>query len=141
MKILLAASEAVPFAKSGGLADVCGALPGELARLGHQPTLIMPAYRQVFNAGVPIEATGVKLDVPVGQKTVAGSLLRSKLPGTDVPVYFVEQADYFDREHLYGSGAADYRDNCERFVFFSRAVMEAIRRPREKNTKRSQLSR
>jgi len=130
VKILLAASEAVPFAKTGGLADVCGALPGELARLGHEPTLILPAYRQVFNAGVPIEPTDVTLEVPVGQKTVSGRLLRGKLPGSDVPVYFVEQPDYFDRDHLYGPASQDYRDNCERFVFFSRAVMEAIRRLR-----------
>ncbi len=68
MKILVATSEAVPFAKTGGLADVCGALPLELARLGHEPTLIMPAYRQVFQAGLPIEPVGAPLQVPIGRK-------------------------------------------------------------------------
>ena len=146
MKILMATSEAVPFAKTGGLADVCGALPLELARLGHQPTLIMPAYRQVFQAGLPIEPAGVSLEIRVGQKMVSGRLLRSFLPveaahgaapgnnsggspsPAGVPVYFVEQPQYFDREQLYGPGLQDYRDNCERFVFFCRAVMEAIGR-------------
>ena len=127
MKILLAASEAVPFAKTGGLADVCGALPLALAKLGHQPALIMPAYRQVLEGGFPLEPTGVELSIPIGHKTVAGRLLTSKFPGSDVPAYFVEQPQYFDRDHLYGSGNQDYRDNCERFVFFSRAVLEAIR--------------
>jgi starch synthase len=133
VKILVATSEAVPFAKTGGLADVCGALPLELARLGHEPTLIMPAYRQVFLAGLPIEPVGIPLQVPVGQKMVTGRLLRSMLPiggsiGGSVPVYFVEQPQYFDRDYLYGTGLQDYRDNCERFVFFSRAVLDIIGR-------------
>ena len=74
MKILMATSEAVPFAKTGGLADVCGALPIELAQLGHEPTLILPAYRQVRSCGVPIEPTGIHFDVPIGSKTVTGTL-------------------------------------------------------------------
>ena len=127
MKILLAASEAVPFAKTGGLADVCGALPTALAKLGHQPALIMPAYRQVLEGGFALERVGGELAIPVGRKTVAGRLLKSRIPGSEVPAYFVEQAQYFDRDHLYGSGTQDYRDNCERFIFFSRAVLEAIR--------------
>ncbi len=128
MKILLATSEAVPFAKTGGLADVCGALPSALARLGHQPALIMPAYRQVFQAGARIEPVGEPFEIPVGQRQVGARLLQGKIPGTDVPAYFVEQPQYFDRDHLYGAGNQDYRDNCERFIFFSRAVLEAIAR-------------
>ena len=127
MKILFAASEAVPFAKTGGLADVCGSLPAALAKLGHQPALIMPAYRQVLDGGYSLERLGVEMTIPVGSKSMPASLLKSHLPGSDVPVYFVENAQYFDRDHLYGGGNQDYRDNCERFVFFSRAVLEAIR--------------
>lgn len=127
VKVLLATSEAVPFAKTGGLADVCGALPLELARLGQQPTLIMPAYRQIYLAGAPIEDTGVNFELPIGSRTVTGKFLRSHLPDSRVPVYFVEQTYYFDREELYRSDGRDHRDNCERFVFFSRAVLEAIR--------------
>jgi starch synthase len=127
VKIVLATSEAVPFAKTGGLADVCGALPLELQRLGHQVTVIMPAYRSVFQAGVSIEPAGVPLNIPIGRKTVAGRLLRGRFPGADVPVFFVEQANYYDRDNLYQSAGKDYPDNCERFVFFSRAVLEAVR--------------
>jgi starch synthase len=127
VKILLATSEAVPFAKTGGLADVCGALPAALAKLGHQPAIILPAYRQTKYCGMPLRPLGIEFIVPIGSKTVAGRLLESRLPTSDVPVYLVEQDQYFDRDELYAMGREDYKDNCERFVFFCRAVMEAIR--------------
>ncbi len=127
MNILLATSEAVPFAKTGGLADVCGALPLELARLGHQPAVILPAYRHANYCGLPIEPLGIDFIVPVGSKTVAGHLLKSRLPNSDVPVYLIQQNQYYDRDHLYGVDGKDYVDNCERFVFFCRAVLEAVR--------------
>ncbi len=127
MKIVMATSEAVPFAKTGGLADVCGALPLELAKLGHQVTLLMPAYRSIHRAAQNIERTGIQLNIPIGRKNVVGDLLLGHFPGSDVPVYFVSQPNYFDRDDLYQSGGKDYPDNCERFVFFSRAVLEAVR--------------
>ena len=127
MNILVATSEAVPFAKTGGLADVCGALPVELARLGHQTAVILPAFRQTRYCGMPVQPLGIEFIVPVGSKTVTGRLLESKLPGGEVPVYLVEQDPYYDRDQLYMVDGKDYVDNCERFVFFSRAVMEAIR--------------
>lgn len=127
MNILLATSEAVPFAKTGGLADVCGALPIELARLGQRPMVILPAYRKVRCCGLPIEPMGIDFIVPIGSKTVTGHLLESRLPEGDVPVYLVQQDRYFDRDELYGADGKDYVDNCERFVFFCRAVMEAVR--------------
>jgi starch synthase len=127
VNILLATSEAVPFAKTGGLADVCGALPVELTRLGHQAAVILPAYRHVYYCGQPIEPLGIDFIVPIGSKMVAGHLLRSTMPDGRTPVYLVEQDQYYDRDELYSVGGKDYIDNCERFVFFSRAVMEAIR--------------
>jgi len=127
MNVLFATSEAVPFAKTGGLADVCGALPSEIARLGHQTAVILPAYRQVHKAGLPIEPTGIEFTVPMGSKIVAGRLLRSHLPCGHVPVYLVDQPVYYDRAELYREGGHDYIDNCERFVFFCRAVLESIR--------------
>ena len=127
MNILFTTSEAVPFAKTGGLADVCGSLPVELARQGQLPVVIMPAYRQVFACGQPIVPTGVDYTIPIGTKQVRGSFWQSKLPDSDVPVYFVRQDDYFDRPQLYTENGGDYIDNCERFVFFCRAAMEAIR--------------
>ena len=127
MKILVATSEAIPFAKSGGLADVCGTLPAELARLGLEPAVILPAYRRTRHCGVPVEPLGIDFIVPIGSKTVSGHLLASRLPGTNVPAYLIQQDQYYDRDELYRVDGNDYVDNCERFVFFSRAVMEAIR--------------
>ena len=126
MNILFATAEAVPFCKTGGLGDVCGSLPRELSKLGHSPTVILPAFRNVFEQGIEIEPTGVTFQIPIGQKMVQGQFLKSLLPGSDVPVYFVEQPEYFDRPELYGEGGEEYRDNCERFTFFSRAVLEAV---------------
>lgn len=127
MNILLATSEAVPYAKTGGLADVCGALPLELARLGHRPVLVLPAYRHAMWCGVPVQPLGIDFIIPVGSKTVTGHVLESRLPGSDVPVYLVQQDQYFDRAELYRENDKDYVDNCERFVFFCRAVLELIR--------------
>ena len=127
MRILLATSEAVPFAKTGGLADVCGALPVELAKLGHEPVVFLPAYRQALSSGLPIEQTGVSFDVPIGSKTVSGTFLKSRLPDSDVPVYLVAHDHYYNRTGLYQDAGEDYRDNCERFVFYCRAVVEAMR--------------
>jgi starch synthase len=127
LKILFATTEAVPFCKTGGLGDVCGSLPLELARQGHEPVIILPAFRQALAAGEPIEATGAYFEVPIGRKTVAGTFLRSRLPGSDVPVFLVQHDQYFDREELYRAHGRDYKDNCERFTFYCRAVLEAVK--------------
>ncbi len=126
-KVLMIASEAVPLAKTGGLADVCGALPIALRQAGHDVSLILPAYRCVHQAGLPIDETSHVLEVPVGNRIVNGRILRTRLPDSDVPVFLVARDEYFDRPGLYGDGKEDYRDNCERFVFFCRAALEAIR--------------
>lgn len=127
MNVLFATSEVAPFSKTGGLADVSGSLPVALARLGHQVTVVTPAYRQTKQLGMPMETLDTPLEIPIGSKVVTGRLLRSRLPGSDVTVILVEQDDYFDRDQLYQENGEDYRDNCERFVFFCRAVMELIR--------------
>lgn len=127
MKVLVVASEVVPFAKTGGLADVAGALPVELERLGHEPIVIMPAYQQAKAGKLPIEDTGLTFTVPIGTKNVAGRILKSTLPDSTVPVYLIDHDEYFSRPELYTQGGKDYPDNCERFTFFCRGVMEAIR--------------
>jgi starch synthase len=128
VKILFATTEAVPFAKTGGLGDVCGSLPRELAKLGHEPVIVMPAFRQALECGRPIEPTGVNFEVPIGRKMVGGTFLRSSLPGDQVPVYLVQHDAYYDRPELYCERGKDYKDNCERFVFFARAALEAIKK-------------
>ena len=131
MRIVLASSEAVPFSKTGGLADVATALPKALAQVGHDVSLITPFYRQIVeNKGtnVPaIESTGLKFHVSVGSKQVEGHILKSTLPGSRTNIYLIEQPNYFNRQGLYVEQDQDYRDNSERFIFFSRAVMEATR--------------
>ncbi|MBU6221540.1 MAG: glycogen synthase GlgA [Planctomycetes bacterium] len=123
MRVLMVASEAVPFAKTGGLADVAGALPGALARLGCDVTLVIPAYREVFAKGLSIEPTGLSFEVPIGTRRPTARILRGELPGSGVPVVFVANDECFDRPTLYG-GAEDYPDNAERFIFFARAALE-----------------
>lgn len=127
MNIVVASSEVAPLAKTGGLADVCSALPRALAGLGHQVAVVMPAHRAAKQAAPLLEPTGIQFHIPIGSKTVPGGLLKTRLPGSEVPVYLVEQDDYFDRPGLYGENNHDYIDNCERFVFFCRALLEAVR--------------
>ncbi|TWT81780.1 Glycogen synthase [Planctomycetes bacterium CA13] len=127
MNIVYLSTEAVPFAKTGGLADVCGTLPSKVAAMGHKTALIMPAFRSIHHAGLPIESTDISFAVPMSdQKLVGARLLKSKLPDQDVPVWFIDQPQYFDRDALYGTGEGDYPDNAERFAFFCRAAMQAI---------------
>lgn len=126
LHIVVAGSEAFPFAKTGGLGDVLGALPTALKRLGHQPVVMIPAYRDIRKCGRPIEDTGLRFSVPIGGRAIGGGILRGMLPG-DVPIYFLRQDDYFDRPGLYAENNQGYVDNCERFTFFNRAVLEACR--------------
>ncbi len=138
MKVLLAASEVAGFAKTGGLADVAASLPQALARMGHECAVLLPFYHCTRKA-TPLERTDLAFDVPVAARRVPGRLWRSQLPGDPpVPVYLVEQPAYFDRDDprmgqgiyqftLPNGQKADYPDNCERFVFFCRAVLEAVR--------------
>jgi starch synthase len=136
LRVLVASSEVVNFAKTGGLADVAGALPRALARRGHQVAVVMPYYHAVRKAGVPVEKTGATLPVPLGDRVLASRLLRAKLPNSDVPVYLVEHPPFFERDDQPGHGLyqqampggykADYPDNAERFTFFCRAVLETV---------------
>ncbi len=124
MHIALAASECVPFSKTGGLADVVGALPRALAALGHQVSVYVPRYRQTkLNDPQTVVRS---ITIPFDDQYRFCSVVTA---GTSMPAgvrfYFVEYPPYFDREALYGSPAGDYPDNAERFAMFSRAVLEA----------------
>jgi starch synthase len=127
VEVVFVASEAVPFAKTGGLADVAGALPRALEDQGHRAALFLPCYRRARAAGVALEDTDLTLQIPIGARVVEGRVRRARLPGSGVVAYLIDQPGYFDRDGLYGTGTADYDDNCERFVFFQRAVLETIR--------------
>jgi starch synthase len=125
--ILLASSEVVGFAKTGGLADVAGYLPLALARRGHPVAVIMPLYRSVRNGKQPIRPTEQILGVPVGRTIIPARLWRSELPDSDVPVFLVENADFFERDDpARGLGiyqrthptAASRLSDTARFTFF-----------------------
>src|SRR5512135_1460655 len=122
MKILFAASEAAPFAKTGGLADVAGSLPPALAELGHDVSVVMPRYRQVDVDAYKLKPVA-SFVVPLGTWRERCDVLRGKM-GRNVTVYFINKDVYYDRPELYGTARADYTDNAERFIFFSRAVLE-----------------
>ena len=127
MHIVFASSECVPFAKTGGLADVVGALGPELVKLGHQVTVYLPLY-----AGVRRQLAG-GLNYAVRSITIpfqyynrfAGIVDGGKRGG--VQIYFVDCPEMFDREALYGTAAGDYPDNAERFGLYCRAVIEATK--------------
>jgi len=116
------ASEAVPFAKTGGLADVLGALPRALARLGHRITLFVPAYR-----GVPAGEVVAELDVSLGARTLRPRFERHDVAPALRAIAIAADALY-DREALYGTGNVDYPDNALRFAFLAKASLEFLAR-------------
>lgn len=122
MNIAFAASECVPFSKTGGLADVVGALPRALAKLGHRVSVYLPNYRQtkLIHSKVIISS----LTVPFDDKYRFCSVLDGGIDG-GVQFYFIDYPQFFDRDGLYGTSLGDYHDNGERFALFCRAVIEA----------------
>ena len=122
MHIAFAASEGVPFSKTGGLADVVGALPRALASLGHQVSVYLPRYRQTKLSDPAVVVRSVT--VPFDDEYRFASVVSAGSQG-GVKHYFVEFPPFFDREALYGSAAGDYPDNAERYALFSRTVLEA----------------
>ena len=123
MKVLVASSEIVPFAKTGGLADVTGALPKALRKVGVEADCILPLYRCIDRDRFPFAGSGVSIRVPLGRMEEEGTIEETDAGG-GVRAFLVGCDRYFDREFLYGTRDGDYVDNCERFTFFCRAVME-----------------
>ncbi|MDP2941769.1 MAG: glycogen synthase GlgA [Candidatus Omnitrophota bacterium] len=102
MKIVMCASEVVPFAKTGGLADVAGALPLALEKEGQEVIIIMPRYKMIQDS-------------------------KFKIIGKNIKVYFVEKDEYFNRDFLYGDKAGDYPDNLERFSYYCLRALELLK--------------
>ncbi len=131
LRIVLAASESVPFSKTGGLADVVGALAKTLDQHGHEVVMILPDYHFLRQASVahlpPIAESGLRFSISMNGRVMMGYVNWTILPGTNVRVLLVRQPEYFDRKHLYQEHGHGYVDNCERFCFFSRAVLEICR--------------
>lgn len=131
LRILLTTAEVTPFARTGGLGDVCGSLPSALAALGHDVRVLMPLYQSVRDQEVPLTSVLADLEVPLVSGARRARVWQGQLPSTPdtvdpppaVPVYFIEQDDYFARPGLYGDTNGDYPDNPLRFLFFARAAL------------------
>jgi starch synthase len=126
MKILFASAEVAPFAKVGGLADVAGSLPLALAARGHDVRVIMPKYQMVSQGPWALTRAVDGCPVPLATGMSGCALDESRLPGSQVPIYFVEHRDYFDRPGVYGPPGGAYPDNLERLVFFCRATLAVL---------------
>lgn len=128
MRIVFAASECVPYAKTGGLADIMGALPAAVAKLGHEVTMYLPLYRQ---AQKRLQGGTATRKVAIQSVTIpfeAYSRFVTVLDGgkhDGVQYYFLDCPELFDRESLYGTDAGEYSDNAERYGLYCRAVIES----------------
>ncbi|MGH7298819.1 MAG: glycogen synthase GlgA [Candidatus Rokuibacteriota bacterium] len=127
LRILVVASEVAPFAKTGGLADVAGALPRALAALGHDVRVLLPKYRGAEAHAPETRLVVPGIRVPLGDRAAEGALIEAPGP-SGVPVYLLEHEHYYNRDSLYGTADGDYWDNCERFVFLCRAALEGMAR-------------
>jgi len=125
MFVLMAAAEVAPYARTGGLGDVLGALPRFLKRRGVDVAVVMPGYRCVRRGNVAWEPTEWDVQVPISDRWVSAPVWRTEMRD-GVPVYAIMADQYFDRAELYGEGGQAYTDNAERFAFFSRAVLDLV---------------
>jgi len=123
MRVLIATPEAVPYAKTGGLADVVGALLKEFRLRGVEASIILPLYKGIKD-NFTLYRTGVSLHVNMGGRYIDAEMWISE-KSSSPQAYFIDCEGLYGRPELYGTAAGDYRDNALRFAFFSRAVLEA----------------
>lgn len=124
MKILIASPEVYPFVKTGGLADVTGSLPKALKKLGVEARVILPKHKQIKD-NFPLRYKNLKIACPISSKIVEAEIVESEYDG--IVAYLIEKDEYFYRDYLYSTPDGDYLDNAERFTFFSRAILEAMK--------------
>ena len=124
MKIIFAVSEAVPYIKTGGLADVAGSLPLALGKLGHKVMLVLPLYRDIPKENLKlisryftVEINGIFYD---------GAIYEQKI-NKNLTVLFIRHDGFFDRDGIYGGALGGYLDNPNRFIYFNKAVLEAAK--------------
>jgi starch synthase len=131
MKILMAASEAVPFAKTGGLADAVSSLSLALAKAGHEVRIVLPRYYNIDRSALKLLSG--ELGIPMGGIEEWSAVYTTEFPGSPkknpVQIYFIDHEIYFGRDGIYGTTAEpDFLDNPRRFTFFSRAVFQLCRK-------------
>jgi starch synthase len=122
VNVLFLAPEVTPFAKTGGLADVAGSLPGALKRLGVDISIGLPFYRCVKEGAFERQLVFKGLPVPLSGQTLLANVYAMEMED-GVPVYCFEREDLFDRPNLYRTAEGDYYDNLERFTFFNHASL------------------
>jgi len=125
LKILFLSPEVVPFAKTGGLADVAGSLPAALKRMGIDVRSALPFYRTVSEGDFEIRPLLDELEVPLGTALLKAKVLETRTQD-DVPFYLIDREDLYHRPNLYGNPTGDYYDNMERFAFFAHATLRLI---------------
>jgi starch synthase len=126
MNILVATAELDPFAKAGGLADMASILPIEWKKFEQNPIVILPKYSSIDVSAYGFQPTHLVINVPMSHWTEFAHLWVGTIPNSSVPVYLVENDDYFTRSGIYGD-PHEYSDNDRRFIFFSRAVLESAK--------------
>jgi starch synthase len=125
MKVLIASPELYPFVKTGGLADVTGTLPKTLRKLGAEVRVILPKHKGIEELGFPMRYKNYKISCQVSQAIVDAEIVESEYDG--VTAYLVEKDEYYYRDYLYSTPDGDYLDNAERFIFFSKSILEAMK--------------
>jgi starch synthase len=125
MKVLIASPEIYPFVKTGGLADVTGALPKALKKLGIDVRVILPKHKGIEEQGFPMRYKNHRISCQVSQSFIDAEIVESEYDG--ITVYLVEQDEYYYRDYLYSTPDGDYLDNAERFIFFAKSILEAMK--------------
>jgi starch synthase len=125
MKILIASPEIFPFVKTGGLADVTGALPKALRDLGIDVRVILPKHKGIEELGFPMRYGNHRISCQVSQSFVDAEIVESEYDG--ITAYLVEKDEYYYRDYLYSTPDGDYLDNAERFIFFAKSILEMIK--------------
>ncbi|MCL0033287.1 glycogen synthase [Thermodesulfovibrionales bacterium] len=127
MKISIVASEASPFSKTGGLADVTGALLREYLGMGLEAYLFVPLYKKTKELFKDeIQDIGIELDIPLGKIMKRCKVFTIKDLATSV--FFIDNEEFFNRDEIYGTSIGDYPDNNQRFIFFCRSILEICKK-------------
>jgi starch synthase len=126
MNILLASSEVHPFSKTGGLADMVGALGKALTRAGHEARIVTPLYRGIRENFPQIRRVDWRFDLPLGTRRVQAELWSLKIDNGPM-AFFIDQPEFYRRAGLYQEDDVGYPDNAERFIFFSKCITQLAR--------------
>ncbi|KPK98730.1 MAG: glycogen synthase [candidate division Zixibacteria bacterium SM23_73_2] len=130
MKIAIVSPEVFPFAKTGGLADVAGALPKEIAKLGHDVKVILPFYKTIDEKNLSLKNLNLQMpELPVASNKVKVKLKSLDNKESTVEFLFLDYKPFYNRENLYidPKSGKDYQDNDERFILFSKGVIEILK--------------